>query len=798
MTQINIRKIINIFIGSSINDFSEARHELVGYIYSLSDDFESRYGIRIRPLLCEYTDPAKRREGTKQEDYDDLIRQSEMSFFLFFTRAGEFSVGEYELACRLLREYGKPKVYIYFKNVPEGTTVDESLRQFMASVDRDHYHGTFDSIDTIKLRILENLKFQEFEELPIEMRDGKVYAGGVHVLDIENVAEFCNNRRLAELRKQLEETEARYFPMKAQYDQKRSDPAFYRTYSDIASKRQSLLDEIEELEKRIFDFSLNMSRDTIHGDITPRQKEAYRLFEQGDLHGANAVMDADELDDEFLRVEREKTRELQENARRYIRQYRTKIDILSAMTDYDGRFAEIRASYEKIAPVAEKYRIEVGVLYDYAGFLEDQKDFSYAHSMAQRLQALYADDALATEDKLAALDNLLGNLYSDLNDHANAEEFYRKAIAIREDLASKNPDAFNPDLAKSYNNAGVLYDDLQDYPKAEEFYLKAISIREALAGKNPDAFNPNLATSYNNAGNLYYALQDYSKAEEFYLKAIAIREDLASKNPDAFNPDLASSYNNAGVLYRNLQDYPKAEEFYLKAIAIREDLASKNPDAFNPDLADSYKKAGNLYADLNDHTKAEEFYLKAFAVREDLASKNPDAFNPGLASSYNNAGLLYSNPQDHPKAEKFFLKAIAIREALASKNPDAFNPDLASSYNNAGNLYYALDDYSKAEEFYLKAIAIRENLASKNPDAFNPNLAMSYYNAGVLYDMLGNLPKAAQFFSMAAQLYEQLYNASPKEYQADLKDVYETLSKIYKILKDRKKAKEYRKKAKAL
>lgn len=424
MTQINIRKIINIFIGSSIDDFSEARHELVGYIYSLSDDFESRYGIRIRPLLCEYTDPAKRREGTKQEDYDDLIRQSEMSFFLFFTRAGEFSVGEYELACRLLQEYGKPKVYIYFKNVPEGTTVEESLRQFMASVDRDHYHGTFDSIDTIKLRILENLKFQEFEELPIEMRDGKVYAGGVHVLDIENVAEFCNNRRLAELRKQLEATEARYFPMKAQYDQKRSDPAFYRTYSDIASKRQSLLDEIEELEKRIFDFSLNMSRDTIHGDITPRQKEAYRLFEQGDLHGANAVMDADELDDEFLRVEREKTRELRENARRYIRQYRTKIDILSAMTDYDGRFAEIRASYEKIAPVAEKYRIEVGVLYDYAGFLWGQKNFSYALALAQRLQALHTEDpALAAEDELAALDNLLGNLYSDLNDHANAEEF---------------------------------------------------------------------------------------------------------------------------------------------------------------------------------------------------------------------------------------------------------------------------------------------------------------------------------------------------------------------------------------
>ena len=713
MTQINIRKIINIFIGSSINDFSEARHELVGYIYSLSDDFESRYGIRIRPLLCEYTDPAKRREGTKQEDYDDLIRQSEMSFFLFFTRAGEFSVGEYELACRLLQEYGKPKVYIYFKNVPEGTTVEESLRQFMASVDRDHYHGTFDSIDTIKLRILENLKFQEFEELPIEVRDGKVYAGGVHVLDIKNVAEFCNNRRLAELRKQLEATEARYFPMKAQYDQKRSDPAFYRTYSDIASKRQSLLDEIEELEKRIFDFSLNMSRDTIHGDITPRQKEAYRLFEQGDLHGANAVMDADELDDEFLRVEREharriqeEMRELRENARRYIRQYRTKIDILSAMTDYDGRFAEIRASYEKIVPVAEKYRIEVGVLYDYVGFLEDQKDFSYALALAQRLQALYTEDpSLATEYELVALDNLLGILYSDLNNHAKAEEFYLKAIAIYEDFASKNPDAFNPDLAMSYNNAGILYRNLQDYPKAEEFYLKAIAIREDLASKNSDAFNPDLATSYNNAGVLYSNLQDYPKAEEFYLKAIAIREDLASKNPDAFNPDLAASYNNAGMLYDDLQDYPKAEEFYLKAIALYEDLASKNPDAFNPNLVMTYHNAGNLYYALDDYSKAEEFYLKAIAIYEDLASKNPDAFNPDLAMSYYGAGVLYML-DNLPEAAQCFSMAAKIYEQLYSASPEEYQADLKDVYETLSKIYKTLKDRKKTKEYRKKAKAL--------------------------------------------------------------------------------------------
>lgn len=72
---ITIRRTVNIFIGSSINEFREERHELVGYIYSVSDGFERRYGIRVRPLLCEYADPAMRMDGAhKQEDYNDLIR----------------------------------------------------------------------------------------------------------------------------------------------------------------------------------------------------------------------------------------------------------------------------------------------------------------------------------------------------------------------------------------------------------------------------------------------------------------------------------------------------------------------------------------------------------------------------------------------------------------------------------------------------------------------------------------------------------------------------------------------------
>ncbi len=774
---ITIRRTVNIFIGSSINEFREERHELVGYIYSVSDGFERRYGIRVRPLLCEYADPAMRADGAhKQEDYNDLIRESEMSFFIFFTRAGEFTRKEFELACGLMRANGRPKVYVYFKNVPEGTTAEASLREFMTQVDRDHYHGTFDSIDTIKLRILECLKFQEFEELSIEVKDGYVCVDGQRMLKLENITEFSNNRLLADLRAQLENVQEQYFPMKAEYEKRRSDPAFYRTYADIAAKRQSLLDEIEELEKQIFSLSLNMCRDAAHGDITPRQKEAYRLFEQGDLHGANAILDADEIEDEFLRFEREETRRLREGARRFIRQIRTKIEILSAMTDYADRFAEIGTLYEKIVPVAEKYLAETDVIYDYASYLSDQNDHTRALHAAQRLQALYdAHPDLGDDRARALLVNLTGIVYSDLHEYAKAEEYYLKAISLYKPLTDKRPDAFLPALASCYNNAGVLYNGLHDYAKAEENYLKAISLYKFLADKHPDVFRPALASCYSNAGVLYKNLHSYAKAVDCSLEAIIIHEALADKNPDAFNLNLAASYNNAGILYSDLCNYAKAEEYYLKAIAIREALADNNPNAFNPHLADSYNNAGNLYRDLHDYAKAETFFLKAIAIYEALADNNPEAFTPDLAMSYNNAGNLYYNLHDYAKAEKFYLKAIAIYQALADKNPEGFNPELATSYNNTGILYSKLCNYAKAEEYYLKAIAIREVLAVKNPDAFNPDLAASHNSTGVLYVRLHNYAKAIDYFQKAEVMYEKLCANAP--------DIYsESLEKIYTIL----------------
>ncbi len=68
----------------------------------------------------------------------------------------------------------------------------------------------------------------------------------------------------------------------------------------------------------------------------------------------------------------------------------------------------------------------------------------------------------------------------------------------------KNADAYEPDLAASYNNAGLFYAKQNQPEKAEKYYLAAIERYERLAKKNADVYEPELATIYYN----YYLLKE--------------------------------------------------------------------------------------------------------------------------------------------------------------------------------------------------------------------------------------------------------------------------------------------------
>ena len=777
------KKKICIFIGSSIVEFKEERMELENFIHRLSNDFEDRYDTRVIPVVCEAFDPAMARTR-KQDDYLESMRGCEMCFFLFYTRAGEYTIEEFREAYQTFLDKGAPKVYVYFKELGQDEKIEPSLTEFMAEVDKTykHFYNMFSHLDTVKLRILLGIKLNAMDYLPIEVEGNACKVGG-HTLegvDLRNVPEYANSKELAVFGRQLKETEEIYLRMKGQYDAQKGDEAFYREYAQVAAHYHQLKKTVADLRSDLFELMLKLDSTFTSGEITPRMKEAYRLLEAGDKEGCIRILNDEERKQDYYdrkeRLKAEKARideQLKREAIGFIRERKLAIDVLETMYLYDKRHEAMDELYREIVEEAEEFNVEQDIFYDYAGFLWEQKRFQEAISYAEQLQALYESGKIeATEQDTAEFLNLLGILYSETSNFAKAEECYTKALEIRKRLAETNPGAFEPDLAASYNNLGNLYRKTNNLAKAEECYTKALEIRKRLAETNPGAFEPDLAASYNNLGNLYRKTNNLAKAEECYTKALEIRKRLAEADPGAFEPDLAASYNNLGILYYKTNNFAKAEECHTNALKIRKRLAETNPEAFEPDLAKSYNNLGNLYSETSNFAKAEEYFTKALEIRNRLAKINPEAFGPYLAASYNNLGVLYSGTNNFAKAEEYFTKSLEIYQRLAKINPEAFEPDLANSYNNLGLLYRKTNDFAKAEECYTKALEIRKRLEKTNPGAFEPDLAMSYNNLGILYYKTNDFAKAEECFTKDLEIRKRLAKTNPGAFEPDLAASY--------------------------
>ena len=189
--------------------------------------------------------------------------------------------------------------------------------------------------------------------------------------------------------------------------------------------------------------------------------------------------------------------------------------------------------------------------------------------------------------------------------------------------------------------------DFNERAEALKSALKAVNIRERLAAKNADAFEPDLASSLNNLGSFYSALDQRAEALESAHKAMKLYERLAAKNADAFEPDLAMSLNNLGGCYSDLGQRAEALESALKAVKIRERLAAKNADAFEPELATSFGVLGSIHLQNENAEEAIDFNQ----FRPEMGFVEKEHQKTIVKIAYNDdaifvAAYLHDNPED--------------------------------------------------------------------------------------------------------------------------------------------------------
>ena len=671
-------KNITVFLASS-DELKNDRNSFHSLVASLDEIFEPR-GYRIRCRRWE--DFSAFCTGTRtQDDYNRIVRASDICICMFHRKAGEYTIEEFNQA---LDEYVKnqshPKTFVYIRALIEGEMEDEALKRFKEDLfDRvGHYWCNYATDDAMKLHFVMQLEriipsvsgnASVTEGNHFKIENGVVSLYGHKIAELDNLSFAAENPEYLSLKESIARLNTEIARLRAT-GVAELQPIIDEKQAELYKKRESL----NRLESQLFDLALSINK--LIGSGTPvseRKRLAIEMFERGNSKGVVEILNEKDIAADAAQ------------ARKEIEQGKLLVD--------SGR-SLIEAGLQKTRSLAEEYVL--------------------------RAKALMTDYAEPRRFELAC--------------HA-----YEQGIElIRANLSEK-------ELEESLFEYGYFLQTNKRYDLAEARYRENLDICQRLAAISPQAYESSLAMAQNNLGLLCSDTQRYEESEEMYLSAMEIYRRLAAVNPQVYEPDLAMVQNNLGLLYKDIQRYKKSEEMYLSAMEIRRRLAAANPQVHESDLAITQSDLGCLYSDTQRYEESEEMFFSAMEIRRRLAAANPQVYEPGLARTQYNLGCLYSDTQRYEESEKMYLSAMEIRRRLAVANPQVYDPDLADTQYNLGCLYYNIQRYEESGEMYLSALKVYQRLTVADPQVYEPYLVRACNNLSFLFLAQGNFEEAERY-----------------------------------------------------
>lgn len=579
-------KNITVFLASS-DELKNDRNSFHSLVASLDEIFEPR-GYRIRCRRWE--DFSAFCTGSRtQDDYNRIVRASDICICMFHRKAGEYTIEEFNQA---LDEYVKsqshPKTFVYIRALIEGEMEDEALKRFKEDLfDRvGHYWCNYATDDAMKLHfvmqleriipsVLGNASVTEGNHFKIE--NGVVSLYGHKIAELDNLSFAAENPEYLSLKESIARLNTEIARLRAT-GVAELQPMIDEKQAELYKKRESL----NRLESRLFDLALSINK--LIGSGTPvseRKRLAIEMFERGNSKGVVEILNEKDIAADAAQ------------ARKEIEQGKLLVD--------SGR-SLIEAGLQKTRSLAEEYVLRAKALMtDYA----EPRRFELAcHAYEQGIELTRAN---LSEEELAKSLFEYGCFLQTNKRYDLAEVRYRENLDIYQRLVPISPQVYEPDLAMAQSNLGTLYKDTRRYEDSEKLCLSAMEIRRRLAAANPQVYEPDLAMTQYNLGCLYSDTQRYEDSEKMYLSAMEIRRRLAVANPQVYEPDLADTQYNLGCLYYNIQRYEDSEEMYLSALEVYQRLTAVNPQVYEPYLVRACNNLSFLFLAQGNFEEAERY-----------------------------------------------------------------------------------------------------------------------------------------------------------------------------------------------
>ena len=168
------KRIIKIFLASSITDTASERDRLQNKITQVWDPIFNTFGVKLELIRCEYM--SKPWPNRNQAAIDNEICHADVFIVIFKNRIGEHTFHEFDVARKSFLNTGTPHIYPYISSTLIKQKEEHS--ELIELTKNNTYPETFTSIEAIEINLLERLG--NILSLPISpRRNGTVTVNGL-------------------------------------------------------------------------------------------------------------------------------------------------------------------------------------------------------------------------------------------------------------------------------------------------------------------------------------------------------------------------------------------------------------------------------------------------------------------------------------------------------------------------------------------------------------------------------------------------------------------------------------------
>ena len=699
-------KRIRIFFASSITDLKFDRIEIGNFFRQLNDIYIES-GIYFDLVMCEDYDNGIALEG-KQSEFDKLLCDSELVFFVFFNKVGEYTRHEFEVALDSYKSSKKPKIVTYFKYINSVEEAAEDVKDFMTMLDSElrHYYNIYKEIDTLKLGMFMQIKLMRLDNSSITVESGKLMYGKTQIAETKNIPMFERNESLQKLKEKLAKAEEKFISVKVAFLKSGSDND-YLAFSDAASEKEKLEKELRELENSVLAAAEKMYEVTTDGRIlSEKQKLAYRHMEKGEWEAALAILDKNEIISD-LSHNQSLGDGIKERIAVNVGELLQRIEVIKASGLDRNKIDEILSLYNIVYEVTVKYGLDLKPIAKYIAFLQDDVSQSEkAEQIAKKLSYFYEDpDKNINLEDRAELLFLQGKICIGLKKYEDAVEVLRGGIKISDELYAKEG-ARVAVLCGGMRNitANALFF-LKRKRESYGFYEDAKLYYETAYDYDPKANKHWLAMIYDNYGNVLEQVdEDYGLSLEYHIKALRLYYEVTAEN-EKYKKSLARVYHNTALCYIKLEDFDKAEEYLLESIRLREEIREKNPASVELFLSGSYYSLGSLYTNgKRNMTKALEAFEASKKIRI-LLRKRSSVYADELRSIFTTIIYNESYLITEKKRNAYRLEYIDILSKVSALTANE-RREICEEGVFLSLFLYDAGEYEKSLDILLRAIDI--------------------------------------------------------------------------------------------